>query len=79
MIFMAFQQFVKTTINWFKVYGTKITGFSEYAFANHYFSGTTYDGSWDGWYGPSGRDNTTLQAKIDHTTYLNEVFKIIYH
>jgi hypothetical protein len=39
--------------------------------------GTTYDGAWDGWYGPSGRDNTTLQS--DPEKYLKEVFKLAYN
>lgn len=36
--------------------------------------GTTYNGNWDGWYGPSGRDNSTLPS--DPEIYLNEVFII---
>lgn len=39
--------------------------------------GTTYGGAWDGWYGPSGRDNTTLQS--DPEKYLKEVFKLAYN
>ena len=39
------------------------------------FSGTTYGGKWDHWYGPSGRENSlsSVENQIDSDVYIRKV------